>query len=89
MTEQVLKVLNKLGKRNTRSIIWVTLEQAQLKHNCYQTRDRLIAFQTNLVFKNCCVKKKFIVKKITPKCSLKIRAQVCERMFISFTAVST
>ena len=30
MTEQVLKVLGKLDKRNTRSIIWVTLEQAKL-----------------------------------------------------------
>ena len=30
MTEQVLKVLGKLDERNTRSIIWVTLEQAKL-----------------------------------------------------------
>ena len=30
MTEQVLKVLGKLDQRNTRSIIWVTLEQAKL-----------------------------------------------------------
>ena len=30
MTEQVLEVLGKLDKRNTRSIIWVTLEQAKL-----------------------------------------------------------
>ena len=27
MTEQVLKVLGKLDERNTRNIIWVTLEQ--------------------------------------------------------------
>ena len=30
MTEQVLGVLGKLDERNTRSIIWVTLEQAKL-----------------------------------------------------------
>ena len=30
MTEQVLKVLDKLDERNIRSIIWVTLEQAKL-----------------------------------------------------------
>ena len=30
MMEQVLKVLGKLDERNTRSIIWVTLEQAKL-----------------------------------------------------------
>ena len=30
MTEQVLKVLSKLDERNTRSIIWVALEQAKL-----------------------------------------------------------
>ena len=30
MTEQVLGVLGKLSERNTRSIIWVTLEQAKL-----------------------------------------------------------
>ena len=30
MTEQVSKVLGKLDERNTRSIIWVTLEQAKL-----------------------------------------------------------
>ena len=30
MTEQVLEVLGKLDKRNTRNIIWVTLEQAKL-----------------------------------------------------------
>ena len=28
MTEQVLKVLGKLDEQNTRSIFWVTLEQA-------------------------------------------------------------
>ena len=45
MTEQVLKVLGKLDERNTRSIIWVTLEQAKLiiylallvkHHKCFQ-----------------------------------------------------
>ena len=30
MTEQVLEVLGKLDKRTTRSIIWVSLEQAKL-----------------------------------------------------------
>ena len=45
MTEQVLKVLGKLDERNSRSIIWVTLEQAKLiiylallvkHHKCFQ-----------------------------------------------------
>ena len=30
MMEQFLKVLGKLDERNTRSIVWVTLEEAKL-----------------------------------------------------------